>query len=57
MGRGIRKRRSKPRRLTETLTTRRTQHQLEKERLSVAPVSLLLTCYAALGLAIRPLLL
>jgi hypothetical protein len=41
---GGQKRRSQPPRLIETLTTVRTQHQLQKERLSAAPVSLQLTC-------------
>ena len=34
---GVQKRRKQPPRLTETLTTVRTQHQLQKERLRTAP--------------------
>ncbi len=50
---GVQKRRNRPPRLTKTRTTVGNQHQLQKERLVAAGVSLLVDCSGALVARVR----
>jgi hypothetical protein len=49
--------RSRPPQLTENRTTVGTQHQLQKERLSAARLSLMVNCSAAFVIRVGPLVL
>jgi hypothetical protein len=55
MRRAVQKGRNRPPRLTETRTTVGNQHQLQKERLVAARVSLLVDCSGALVARVRAL--